>query len=265
MDVADLVLAPWPQVNSVREETAIDTQWEFAMPTFTSQASQSWFHRHVFGRRKRLIGGLVLGLIGLPLAASAAPVGTPFNDLPAGSAASRTATEVADAGLMTGFPDGGFHPYQNVSRILLAQTLHRGLPRLSLTRDISAFPTVDDFNERAIVSMLVDGFFRGSQGVLVTLDMEVSTTGVTADCTTHLRVESQPYSFDAGSWDFTFSPGERHRNVSATFMAAQASGTAYTYALFGSTDCPNPITVDNGLMTAQSFAFNGQGNAFEQH
>jgi hypothetical protein len=34
--------------------------------------------------------------------------------------------------------------------------------------------------------------------------------------------------------------------------------------LFGSTDCPNPVHVDTGVMTAQTFAFQGNGTAFHE-
>jgi hypothetical protein len=232
-------------------------------PTMSTSTQSRAGHRMHW---KSVLIGVVVAVVGVPLAAVAAPVGTQFNDLPPNSEQSHQATEVADAGLMTGFPDGGFHPFTKTSRLLMAQTLHRGLPRMSLTRDIDDFPAVDDGNERASISVLVDGFFRGSQAVMVTLNMEVSSTGLTQDCATHLEVQSQPYSFEAGTWDFTLSPtGATHRSVSATFMAAQASATGYTYVLFGYTDCPHPVHVDNGVMTAQTFAFNGNGNAYEQH
>ena len=234
------------------------------MSSSETDVNDSWWKRNIVARKRRpIVVGLTVAALVLPVAAWAG-LNQPFNDMKPGTKASRDVTEVADAGLMTGFADGGFHPYAGVNRVLLARTLHNALPRISLTSDISAFPTTDDENERAIVgSISIDGYFRGSQEVVVNLNMEVSSTGITSDCTTHLQVLSQPENFRVGRWNFTMSPGSQHRSVSATFAAPQPTGSAYTYALFGYTDCPNPVTVDQGVLSAQTFPFDGLGNAYE--
>src|SRR5215475_1517816 len=91
---------------------------EFA--TGGSDVRVGWWRRAT-RRRKTVVVGLATVALVVPAAAWAG-LNEPFNDV-TGPQASIDATEVADAGIMSGFPDGGFHPNAPATRILLARAL----------------------------------------------------------------------------------------------------------------------------------------------
>jgi hypothetical protein len=58
--------------------------------------------------------------------------------------------------------------------------------------------------------------------------------------------------------------GERDQAVNATFLTEQASGTAYTYEVTADSSCPQVLNVVQGSWTAQSAAFQGNGEPFAE-
>jgi hypothetical protein len=214
------------------------------------------------GRRKRraatLIIGGVVGLIAVPAAAVA------FTDVPVGSPAFRAVEAVANAGLMSGF-NGKFLPEQTVNRRLLAQALHRGLHRASVDETIDDI-TAGELDPPVIgeINMFIDGFQRGSQGVLLQLDMQVEAAEpLAADCDVLLDARSFPENFPAGTWTFRMYEGERDATVHATFVAGQLAGTAYTYQVTADSEC-GPLDVVQGSWSAESVAFQANGDAYPE-
>lgn len=217
------------------------------------------------GRRGiRLV--LVAASVGVLLAPAVAwAAGRAFTDVPEGDPAFRSINAVADAGLMSG-SQGKFLPDKAVTRRALAQVLHRGLHRVSVDA------TVDDLTvgapdppRIAETNMSIDGFQRGAQGVLLTLDMQVEpTSALTSDCTVTLQATSFPENFDVGTWEFTMYAGQPGQTVSATFLGGQLAGTAYTYEVTADNTCGQTLDVVQGALTAQSAAFQGNGLPFEE-
>lgn len=216
-------------------------------------------------RRNARVGllGLVLGLLLTPTIAWAAGE---FSDVPPSHPAYRSIMAVADAGLMTG-SGGEFHPDATVTRKALAQVLHRGLQRVSIDQTVSDIPVKQqDPPLIAEVNMSIDGFQRGAQGVLLNLDLQVEPARRLAeDCTVVLYATSWPENFDVGTWTFKMYAGQRRAStISATFLDAQLSGTAYTYQVTADSGCSQPLNVVQGALVAQTAAFQGNGSAFEE-
>jgi hypothetical protein len=143
--------------------------------------------------------------------------------------------------------------------------LHRGLHRVSVDRTVDDIPVAQqDPPTIAETNMSIDGFQRGAQGVLLSLNMQVeSAQPVTSDCTVKLQATSWPENFDVGTSIFKMYAGERAATVSATFLAAQLAGTSYTYELTADSACAQPLRVISGALTAQSAAFTGNGSPFQ--
>ena len=207
------------------------------------------------------IAGFVTGLLLIPAVAWAAGE---FSDVPPSSPAYRSIMAIADAGLMTG-SKGEFHPNATVTRKALAQVLHRGLQRVSVDGSVEDIPvSQQDPPLIAEVNMSVDGFQRGAQGVLLTLDMQVEAAQpLAADCTVVLYATSWPENFDVGTWPFQMYAGDESGSVSSTFLAGQLSGTAYTYEVTADNECGQPLNVVQGALVAQTAAFRGNGSAFD--
>jgi hypothetical protein len=212
-------------------------------------------------RLRRALVGTALGALAIPAAVTAVHA---FTDVPPSSPAFRAINAVADAGLMSGF-DGEFRPDQTVNRRLLAQVLHRGLHRASVDETIDDI-TVGQPDPPVIgeVPMFIEGFQRGNQGVLLELDMQVEAAQpIAADCDVLLDARSFPENFPAGTWTFRMYAGERDATVHATFIAGQLAGTFYTYDVTADSDC-GPLHVVQGSWTAESVAFQGNGNPFPE-
>jgi hypothetical protein len=82
-----------------------------------------------------------------------------------------------------------------VTRAALAKVLHCGPHRVSVDRTIGDIPVAQqDPPTIAAANMTIDGYQRGAQGVLLTLNMQVeSVQPVTADCTvTHSSTWVEP-------------------------------------------------------------------------
>jgi hypothetical protein len=188
-----------------------------------------------------------------------------FTDVPPTSPAFRAIEAVADAGLMSGF-NGKFLPDQTVNRRLLAQVLHRGLHRASVDETVDDITTGEpDPPVIAETNMFIDGFQRGSQGVLLSLDMQVQAAQpIAADCNVVLDARSFPENFPAGTWTFRMYQGDRSATVHATFIVGQLAGTAYTYDVSADSGC-GPLHVVQGAWTAESVAFQGNGTAFPEN
>jgi hypothetical protein len=187
-----------------------------------------------------------------------------FTDVPPTSPAFRAIEAVADAGLMSGF-NGKFLPDQTVNRRLLAQVLHRGLHRASVDETVDDITTGEpDPPVIAETTMFIEGFQRGSQGVLLSLDMQVQAAQpIAADCNVVLDARSFPENFPAGTWTFRMYQGDRSATVHATFIVGQLAGTFYTYDVSADSGC-GPLHVVQGAWTAESVAFQGNGNAFPE-
>jgi hypothetical protein len=209
-------------------------------------------------KRRVAIAGGVVGLMVIPAAAVA------FTDVPAGSPAFRAIEAVANAGLMSGF-NGEFLPERTVTRRVLAQTLHRGLHRASVDETIGDITTGQpDPPVIGEINMTIDGFQRGSQGVLLRLDMQVEAAQpLAADCDVLLDARSFPENFPSGTWTFRMYEGERDATVHATFVAGQLAGTAYTYQITADSGC-GPLDVVQGSWSAESVAFQAGGDAYPE-
>jgi hypothetical protein len=214
-------------------------------------------------RARYIVVAVAVGVVGLPLAAIAA--GKPFTDVPPTSPAFRAIMAVADAGLMSG-TGGKFLPDQTVNRRVLAQVLHRGLPRISIDETIDDITTGQpDPPVLGEINMFIDGFARGSEGVVLELDMQVEAAQpIAADCSVLLDARSYPENFRAGTWTFRMYQGERDATVHATFIVGQLSGTAYTYQVTGDSSCGQTLHVVQGSWSAQSVTFQGNGDAFPE-
>ena len=212
-------------------------------------------------RLRWLVSGVVIGLLLVPMAAWASHQ---FSDVPSSSPAHRSVTAVADAGLMTG-SEGRFYPGRAVTRASLAQVLHRGLHRVSVDRTIADIPMAQqDPPTIAAANMGIDGYQRGSQGVLLTLNMQVEVAQrLDSECVVTLQATSWPENFDVGASTFKMFAGERGASVGATFLARQSAGTLYTYEITADSTCSQPLHVISGALTAQSAAFTGNGSHFQ--
>jgi hypothetical protein len=214
------------------------------------------------GRSKRRVAGLVVGgVVGLIVVPTAAVA---FTDVPAGSPAFRAIEAVADAGLLSGF-SGEFLPEKAVNRRVLAQALHRGLHRASVDETIGDLTTGQpDPPVIGEINMSIDGFQRGSQGVLLRLDMQVEAAQpLAADCDVLLDARSFPENFPSGTWTFRMYEGERDATVHATFVVGQLAGTAYTYQVTADSGC-GALDVVQGSWSAESVAFQANGDAYPE-
>jgi hypothetical protein len=211
---------------------------------------------------KRRIASLTAGAVVAVLAVPAAAIA--FTDVPQTSPAFRAIEAVADAGIMSGF-GGEFRPDQTVNRRLLAQVLHRGLHRVGIDETVDDITTGQpDPPVIAENEISIDGFQRGSQGVLLRLDMQVEAPQpIAADCSVLLDARSFPENLPAGTWTFHMYEGDRSASVQATFIAGQLAGTAYTYDVTADSGC-GPLDVVQGSWTAESVAFQGNGSPFPE-
>lgn len=214
-------------------------------------------------RPRTVVSGLVAGALAVPALAWSA--GADFTDVPPTSAAFRAINTIVDAGVMGGFGTK-FRPDQHVTRRLLAQTLHRGLPRASVDDTIADIPTSQpDPPVIAETNMSIDGIQPGAQGVLLELVMQVeSAQPLGADCDVVLQATSWPENFDAGSWTVRMYAAERHAEVVATFDAGQLAATAYTYQVTADNGCGQALDVVQGSLTARSVAVQGSGSPFPE-
>ncbi len=213
------------------------------------------------GRRRgvRLVlPTIVVAILLTPLVAWAA--GGTFSDVPESDPRFRSVMAVADAGLMTGY-QGKFLPDKAVTRGGLAQFLHRGLGRVSVDGTVEDLTTGQpDPPTIAETNMTIDGFQRGAQGVLVTLDMQVEpTTSLPSRCTVTLEATSMPENFDVGTWTFHMYAGAKGQTVSATFLTGQLAQTSYTYQVTADHNCGQTLHVVQGALTAESVPFQGVG------
>jgi hypothetical protein len=213
------------------------------------------------GRGRRRIAPFVAGGAVLLLVPTAAVA---FTDVPIGSPAFRAIEAVADAGVMSGF-NGQFLPDRTVNRRVLAQTLHRGLHRASVDETIGDITTGEpDPPVIGEINMAIDGFQRGSQGVLLRLDMQVEAAQpIAADCDVLLDARSFPENFPSGTWTFRMYKGERDATVHATFVVGQLAGTAYTYQVTADSGC-GALHVVQGSWSAESVAFQAGGDAYPE-
>lgn len=97
-----------------------------------------------------------------------------FFDVPASSPFHESIAEVADAGITTGYADGGFHPTEPISRQTAAAFLTRGLGRVSAT---SGQATLSDSDAALLAYLHFVSPGAGDDGeaqVVVTADVHLA-------------------------------------------------------------------------------------------
>ncbi len=91
------------------------------------EVSENGRGRHARGRRAPLWAAIALPVICAALLLVAVPSALAFNDVGTDSWFHEAVEELAQAGVIGGFPDGGFHPYEQVTRAQFGAMLARAL------------------------------------------------------------------------------------------------------------------------------------------
>lgn len=137
-----------------------------------------------YARRVRNVVGIaVLALVFSAIGAYAAHQ---FNDVPNDHAFHDEIGAFADAGITGGFPDGGFHPTDPVTRQAAAAFGQRGLPRVTTGEASGAFPIAvndaDGWTTLGSVQIETGGVSGGTQFVSLDGDVVLDTRTVESFC-----------------------------------------------------------------------------------
>jgi hypothetical protein len=105
-----------------------------------------------------------------------------FTDVPTGHPFHGQISAVADAGITTGFPDGGFHPGDPITRQAMAAFLERGLGRVGMSSTAGDLPLAPTTND-VLTEVFIDaGATGGGAGFVVLIGTAWFKTTAPADC-----------------------------------------------------------------------------------
>jgi len=148
-----------------------------------------------------------------------------FNDVPSGHPFHAPISAVADAGITTGFGDGGFHPSDPVTRQAMAAFLERGLGRIAQNSTFDGFPfgvpILPDASTRLTGILLDAGATGGGNAGYAQLTGTASfKSSAPADCPCYIELSIRDLTSGESLGSVTFDvDGD-----------ANASGTAVTSA-----------------------------------
>jgi hypothetical protein len=145
-----------------------------------------------------------------------------FNDVPTGHPFHKDISAVAEAGITTGFPDGGFHPSDPVTRQAMAAFLERGLGRVGASATTQAMALTPNGETRLTVLWL-DAGATGTGSGLVRLTGTASlhaSTGSQCPCLVRLDLADEAGNV-VGSSQVDIDSAENEQSSATTHATVQ--------------------------------------------
>lgn len=210
------------------------------------------------GRAIKVVGfGAAMVMVGSITGAYAAVT---FSDVPPAHPFHEAITEVADAGIAGGYPDGTYKPNANVTRQAMAAFLNRGLTRVAY-QEGTALDVVDT-TDRVVASVTIEAGAEGSGGGFVVLMADFEIDPNSTPTTDFLRTIFRIKKAGAGG-------GSPNRYLpwvaddvggSLTWVVPIAAGETATFNLVGGVyTFPNPGVDMDGTLTALYVPFGYDG------
>jgi len=209
----------------------------------------------VVSARVALAGVVVAALLsGAVVAVSAGP-GGPFPDVGAGHPFAEEIGNLADAGITGGFPDGGYHPGDPVSRQSMAAFLGRGLGRAGYVPFAPSPETTGDgtFLSLPAVSIQPGADISGTNGfVVVTATIEVDRNSDTCPCSPSIFIQATKNGFA----NIEFAGDARNVDMASTETFGELTTQAVIPVTAGSTwqfrvRAANDVTTFSGGVNTQ--------------
>lgn len=132
------------------------------------------------GAVKMMLVGMVLTLaVAVPASVWA---NHQFNDVPSNHPFHAQISAVADAGITTGFPDGGFHPGDPITRQAMAAFLERGLGRVGMSSTAGDLPLAPSTNDVLTAVSIDAGATGGGAGFVILIGTAWFKSTAPAEC-----------------------------------------------------------------------------------
>lgn len=159
-----------------------------------------------------------------------------FNDVPDSNPFHDDIAAVADAGITTGFADGGFHPGDPITRQAMAAFVHRGLGRVDGSNGFATFSDTASHNLAA--GTITAGAASGSGGYVVVLASATFSTASEGLCPCKVGLSVTDGTLVSGQRNATIAnvagaDGSAYASVSTSFIYEIGPGETKTYRAQG--------------------------------
>lgn len=190
-----------------------------------------------------------------------------FTDVPDSNPFHDDIDAIADAGITTGFPDGGYHPTDPVSRQGMAAFMHRGFTRTDGANTFSTFSDTAVHN-LASATITAGGEDSGGGFVVVIADATFSTASE-ASCPCKVGLSVTDGSLTTGQRNETVSDeaspdGSAFASVTTASIFSIPAGETRTYTAQGfridSDAATSPSTSMASNLVALYVPFSGDGD-----
>jgi hypothetical protein len=181
-----------------------------------------------------------------------------FNDVPTDSQFHNAIAAIRGAGITTGFPDGGYHPNEPVTRAAMAAFMSRGFGRVGFDEDTINLDEDDHNTPTTITDTAITAGATGSGGGFVQVS-GTATAGATdadSDCPCLVFLSIFDGTTTLGSVSGVLSQSDlvfgdqASLTLSTTAVFPIAAGATRTYRLRGTfvdTSDPIDVTFDGGI------------------